>query len=119
MLEVVFHRDERDRPSGFSARGHAEFDVHGKDVVCAAVSGILQAARLGISEYARVEIRTRQQPGRLEVEIPAEARDLESVRAIVATARLAIEQIAAEYPDHLRFAAKKGRAGRNADAPSG
>ena len=50
MLEVTFARNDRNRCCGISARGHADFAVHGKDVVCAAVSAILQAARLGLTE---------------------------------------------------------------------
>ena len=103
MLEVIFYQDERDRPAAFSARGHAEFATHGKDIICAAVSAILQAAQLGLSEHARAAVAARQKPGFLEVRWAETDRDASSVRAIVATARLAIEEIARRYPKHVRL----------------
>jgi len=103
MLEVTFYRDAAERPSGFSARGHVELADHGQDVVCASVSGILQAARLGLEQHADAVARARQEPGRLDLELREDRRDLESVTAIVATAELAIEQIARQYPKHVRL----------------
>lgn len=103
MLEVIFYRDDADRCCGLFARGHADFAGHGEDIVCAAVSAILQAARLGLSEYAHAEVAARQEPGELELRWPEEQSDLESVRAIVATAELAVEQIARRFPKHVRL----------------
>jgi uncharacterized protein len=101
MLDIIFHRDVHGRPSGFSARGHTDFAEHGEDIVCAAVSAILQAARLGLEAYARIELDVRQRPGELRLAVPEGSRNLESARAILATAELALEQIAARFPDHV------------------
>lgn len=103
MLEVTFYRDERERLSGFSARGHAEFAQHGQDIVCAAVSAILQAARLGLTEFARADVAAEQRSGRLEVRWSQQDRDSESIAAIIATAELAIDQIGRRYPKHVRL----------------
>jgi uncharacterized protein YsxB (DUF464 family) len=102
MLEVTFYRDAADRPSGFSARGHVELADHGEDIVCAAVSGILQAARLGLEQHAGAVAHVRQEPGELELELRADRREAESVVAIMATAELAVEQVARQYPEHVR-----------------
>jgi uncharacterized protein YsxB (DUF464 family) len=103
MLEVIFYRDGRDRIAAVSARGHADFDQYGQDIVCAGVSAILQAARLGLEAYAGVELQFLQKPGHLRLQWPEEQRDLESLRAILATAELAIERIAGRFPDHVRL----------------
>ncbi|MGB8520315.1 MAG: ribosomal-processing cysteine protease Prp [Candidatus Tumulicola sp.] len=100
MLEVVFHRDSRNRLSSIFARGHAGF-ADADDVVCAAVSAILQAARLGLEEYARVALETRQRRGDFFIRWPEQARDDERVRTIAATAELAVAQIAQQYPEHV------------------
>lgn len=110
MLEVTFFRDARGRLCGVSARGHADFADHGDDVVCAAVSAILQATRLGLSEYAQADVAVRQEPGELWLEWREDERDLESVRAIVVTAELAVAQIARRYPNHVRV--KRARVSR-------
>ncbi|HEY6325995.1 MAG TPA: ribosomal-processing cysteine protease Prp [Candidatus Cybelea sp.] len=102
MLEVIFYRDARDRLAGISARGHADFAEYGQDIVCAAVSAVLQAARLGLQEHAGVELEARQTPGALRLRWPAERRELASVCAIVATAELAVAEIARRFPEHVR-----------------
>lgn len=113
MLEVTFYRDGADRPSGFSARGHVELADPGEDVVCAAVSGILQAARLGLEQHADAVGTAQQRPGELKLELREDRRDLESVAAIVATAELAVEQIARQYPEHVRLKRVSPQAGTN------
>jgi uncharacterized protein YsxB (DUF464 family) len=103
MLEVTFFRDDRGRFSGLLARGHADFADHGEDIVCAAVSAILQAAALGLAEHAAAEMESRREPGLLELHWGEDQRDRESVAAIVATAELGVEQIAARFPKHVRL----------------
>lgn len=109
MLEVIFRRDSQNRLSSIFARGHAAFAEAGDDIVCAAVSAILQAARLGLEEYAGVALEVEQKPGTLSIRWPELARDEAAVRAIAATAELAVRQIASQYPDHVRAAAERER----------
>jgi len=103
MLQVTFYRDSRNRLSSIFAGGHAAFAEYGEDIVCAAVSAILQAARLGLQAYAGLELEVTQQSGELRMRWPESARDLEAVRAIVSTAELSVEQIARQYPAHVGF----------------
>ena len=103
MLEVTFYRDALGRLSGFRARGHADFEQHGKDIVCAAASAVLQAAHLGLAHYAQSRVAARREPGLLELSWEAGQPDFESVDAIAATAELAIEQIVRRYPKHVRL----------------
>lgn len=103
MLEVTFYRDDRDRVSGFLARGHADYEEDGKDIVCAAVSAVLQAARLGLSAHAKATVTSRQVPGELELAWSEDDGERESVRAIAATAEMAVEQIARRFPKHVRL----------------
>lgn len=118
MLEVVFTRDSRQRLSSVFARGHAEAGDRGEDVVCAAVSAIVQAARLGLEAYASVDLEVRQEPGDFAMRWPEERRDDEAVRAIVATAELSVEQIARQYPAHVRLLREDDAAGRNIAPPN-
>lgn len=104
MLEVTFYRDSRKRLSSVFALGHAGFADRGEDIVCAAVSAILQAARLGLEAHARVDLDVTQREGELRMRWPESARDDAALVAIVTTAELSTEQIARQYPDHIRFA---------------
>jgi hypothetical protein len=104
VLAVTFYRDSRNRLSSFFASGHAGFDDYGSDIVCAAVSGILQAARLGLEAHLGLELETTEmEPGNMRIRWAAAVRDDPRVVAIVTTAELAVEQIARQYPDHVEF----------------
>lgn len=105
MVKVIFYRDGRDRLSRFFASGHVEIAETSADeysLVCAAVSAILQAARAGLEGYAAIPVDVTMERGNMDLRIPASARDDAAVRAIVATAELALEQIAHQYPQHVR-----------------
>jgi len=103
MLDVTFYKDSHDRLSSFLASGHAGWADDGKDIVCAAVSAILQAARLGLESYAAIPLMVKQHKGELHLAWPENARDDEALRAIVTTAELAVRQIAEQFPEHVRF----------------
>lgn len=105
MVEVTFYRDGRERLSRFFASGHVEIPESSSDeysLVCAAVSAILQAARAGLEEHAKVDTAATMASGNLDVTIPESERDDRAVAAIVATAEIAVGQIAKQYPQHVR-----------------
>jgi uncharacterized protein YsxB (DUF464 family) len=104
VLEVVFRRDSRSRLSSVFASGHVEIPETSSDeysLVCAAVSGILQAARLGLEGYIKLPLDVSQQKGELSMRWPQSAREDDRVLAILETAQLAVRQIAAQYPQHV------------------
>ncbi|MBV9233595.1 MAG: ribosomal-processing cysteine protease Prp [Candidatus Eremiobacteraeota bacterium] len=103
MLALTLYCDEHSRIVGLCARGHADFAQYGEDIVCAAVSAILQAARLGLEHHARVPLEVEQRSGQMVLHWSEEVAELESVRAIVATAALAVEAIAGRFPEHVRL----------------
>jgi uncharacterized protein YsxB (DUF464 family) len=103
VLTVTFRRDSLNRLSSVFADGHAGWADTGDDIVCAAASAILQAALLGLTSVARIDVTAERTSGRLALAWPAAERDRADVRAIVATAELSIESIAHDFPKHVRF----------------
>jgi uncharacterized protein YsxB (DUF464 family) len=103
VLEVRFRRDSRRRLSSVLAAGHAEAGIAGDDVVCAAASAILQAAELGLTKYAALLGVATRGDGRMAFAIPEAARERDDVKAIVATAELAIAQLAWQFPVNVRI----------------
>jgi uncharacterized protein YsxB (DUF464 family) len=81
--------------------GHAGWDDEGQDIVCAAVSAILQSALLGLSEVARIDVTADRRKGRLDVRWPEIARDDPAARAILETAALSVEYIARQHPENV------------------
>ena len=101
MVTVTFRRDSRNRLSSVFAKGHAGWAESGQDIVCAAVSAILQAACAGLQEHAKVDIDMRRNAGELSFALPEEVRDDAAVVAIARTAEISIEQIASQHPAHV------------------
>ena len=104
---MTFRRDSHERLSSVFAEGHAGWDKHGRDLACAAVSAILQAAWVGLTDHAHVDVEGERTPARLSMTWPEADRGRESVAAIVATAELAIGQIARQYPKSVCAARAK------------
>jgi uncharacterized protein len=106
MLDVTFYRDSRNRLSSFVSSGHVEIAETSSDeysLVCAAISAILQAARLGLEEHVKLSLEVEQRPGHMRVQWPIESRDDQRVQAIAATAELSVGEIAKQYPRHVRI----------------
>src|SRR5215469_16016036 len=100
MLTVTFYEDSQNRLSSFVGIGHVEIPETSSDeysLVCAAVSAILQAARLGLEEVAGIALEVHRERGDMRVTIPAESRDDDIVRAIAKTAELSVEALAAQF----------------------
>jgi uncharacterized protein len=102
MLTVTFLRDSRKRLSRIFADGHAEAGNYGEDLVCAGASAILQAAWLGLASYAKIDLDVKHGDGQLDIRWPIATRDRADVQAIVATAHLAIEALADQFPLNVR-----------------
>jgi uncharacterized protein len=104
VVKVHIREDSRQRLSSFFAAGHADWAANNTDIVCAAVSTLLQAAWLGLSQHAHIPVEAVRKDGHLELRWPADTREREDVRAIVGTTALSLEHIAAQYPKHVRVA---------------
>ncbi len=102
MVELHVRRDSRQRLSSFFATGHAGWAESGEDIVCAAVSAVLQAAWLGLVEIQQIDVTGSRADGRLELAWPPGACDDLAAQAIVATAVLSVERMAMQFPDHVR-----------------
>lgn len=102
MVEVRIRRDSRSRLSSFLATGHAGWSDPGTDVVCAAVSTILQSAWVGLRDVAGVKPTARRAKGRLLLRWPKETRSDRGVRAIVETAARSVEYLAKQHPRHVK-----------------
>ena len=85
----------------FRISGHANTAEYGEDLVCAAVSGIVQAALYGLLEYLTMEMKCTNQEGLVEVELLAEPT-LET-EAILRSMLLGLKGIELECPKALKI----------------
>jgi uncharacterized protein YsxB (DUF464 family) len=97
MITITMHRDKRDRYTGFTIKGHADYDEAGSDIVCAAVSALSQTALLGLIQYASQDVPYEVNDGFLSVQVkPCEASQI-----ILGTMVAGLEQIVRQYGEYV------------------
>ena len=105
MIEVSFFRHEG-HLVGFEASGHAGYDVYGRDIVCAAVSGILLTTLGGIEEVAGVhpKVKRNDETGYLQVQLPLQLEEAPKHDAclLIRSAENGLRSISEQYPDFVR-----------------
>src|SRR5690554_5467180 len=97
MVEVTLMFDNGDdgirHPIGFVVEGHAGSGEYGKDIVCAAVSAVAQAALLGIMDLSEDEVSYEKRPGFMAVTVDLKIARRQDVSAILRTFELAVRAI--------------------------
>lgn len=88
------------REEGIKIRGHANYAARGKDIVCAAVSALLENLILSIEELTADTIQYSMQPGTVDIKFG----DLsEQAQLLVDSFFLGVKQIAEDYPENVRL----------------
>ena len=95
---ITMHRDKRDRYTGFTIKGHADYDEAGSDIVCAAVSALSQTALLGLIQYASQDVPYEVNDGFLSVQVP---KPCEASQIILGTMVAGLEQIVRQYGEYV------------------
>jgi len=92
---------------GLECDGHTKFKIQGEDILCAAISGITQAALLGILKICGVELSFKRddKKGYLKFMLPAHITGEQQFKAniILETCVLGISDLAAEYSDFIEI----------------
>lgn len=99
MIEIGFQR-ENSRWCSFQSSGHSGFQESGKDIVCAAISAILQTALLGILAFSHPKPNYTMKDAYLSCHIEKNSSESEQtqIQSIFSTAVLGCLNIAIQYP---------------------
>ncbi|GAB6138376.1 ribosomal-processing cysteine protease Prp [Halanaerobaculum tunisiense] len=103
MIEVKLKRTKEDNIYAFSAQGHAEYAPEGEDIICAAVSVILQTAVFGLQDYLELELTVDTNNGWLSCQIPPSLAQDKEVKAILETMSIGLEETAQAYSDYIKI----------------
>ena len=108
MITVTVIR-ENGTPVGFTVSGHANLGEFGEDLVCAAVSAIVQTAILGITDVCHIPAGVSIEEGRTHCILSKDAAErMQSDAAIVFNTMITgLKSIQAAYPRTLRFLNKE------------
>lgn len=104
MIKAKVYTNASDNILRLELSGHADFAEHGKDIVCAGVSALVQTAVLGIENLTTVKPDVIQREGFFSFSIPNDILDSESLKKcdiILKTIVLGIEEIAKSYPNNI------------------
>ena len=101
MVRIEGYTDTAGRIHGFAAKGHSGFAPHGQDIVCAAVSVLLQTAVLGLEKAAGVLPQTEIADGRLVCRLTSEQAAQPKAEAVLEAMLVGLEAVAAEYGDYV------------------
>ena len=90
--------------TGIESRGHSGFAPAGRDIVCAAVSAIMQAVILGLEDIAQVHGLTVEADERVPlIRLTWPSLEHERISLLTDTAAASLKQIALENPKHVKI----------------
>ncbi|MDR3186336.1 MAG: ribosomal-processing cysteine protease Prp [Christensenellaceae bacterium] len=86
------------------ASGHSNYAIIGKDIVCAAISTVLQGTILGLIEVAKVKTDKAMSDGNLSFSVSdTNISTRHSADIILETMCVVLKDIARCYPSHLKL----------------
>ena len=108
MITVTVTRENGD-PVGFTVKGHANMGEYGEDLVCAAVSAIVQTAILGITEVCHISAGVSIEEGETTCILSQDANpdEIQSAGIVFNTMIRGLRSIQASYPGTLKFRNKE------------
>lgn len=81
-------------------QGHAGYEEHGKDIVCAAVSTLAQTLIYSIEELTKDEIEYKMLPGMIEMKY----KNLSGKsKTLIDSFFIGVQMIAEVYPENLKL----------------
>ena len=90
--------------TGFSISGHAEFAERGKDIYCAGVSTVAQAAYMCIANHLNREIVGDQSDGKLSLRLKTPPDEL--TEAVFQTMLIGVREIEKLAPKYVKLIVK-------------
>lgn len=108
MITVTVLR-ERQKPVGFTVTGHAGCGAYGEDLVCAAVSAIVQTAILGITDVLKLKAGVSVQEGDTAciLDRDTDASDSDKAAIVFDTMLAGLRSVQSAYPRTLKFRNKE------------
>lgn len=110
MIHTTIHRTESGRIQSFTMSGHALYDEHGKDIVCAGASAVSFGTINSIIVLTGIEPEIEQgKDGFLRCTIPDNLPEdiQEKVQLLLEGMVVSLQTIEREYGEHLKITFKK------------
>ena len=94
---------ENDRITGFSISGHSGYAEAGQDIVCAAISAVVNMAETTINDVcgAKAKVRVKDEQARITLTLPTSCDEEEAVQAVLSGLMLTLINLREDYPDYI------------------
>ena len=94
---------EDDRITGFSISGHSGYAEAGQDIVCAAISAVVNMAETTINDVcgAKAKVRVKDEQARITLTLPTSCDEEEAVQAVLSGLMLTLINLREDYPDYI------------------
>lgn len=106
MIKIDIYKNQN-KFSRIVCEGHANYGVSGEDIVCSAVSSIVQTAALGLLTVAQADasIKRKDEEGYFEIGIPANISEevRHDVEVILNTMLCGLSDLREEYSDFIEL----------------
>ncbi|AGB41883.1 putative ribosomal protein [Halobacteroides halobius DSM 5150] len=103
MITVKIERNKDNNIIAFWAQGHAEYAPYGEDIICAAISAILQTAVFGLQEYLELKPDVSTDDGWLNCRLQSKLACDQEVKAILETMLVGLKETAKAYSDYIKI----------------
>ena len=103
MIKVIVARNSEQHITGFTMDGHADFDVHGKDLVCAGASAVVFGsvnALYALTDYEPA-VDMAEEGGYLSVKLENASDD--KIQLILETMIVSLTTIESEYNEFIKL----------------
>lgn len=108
MIKVIIFKNKDNYIEKYNISGHADYDIKGQDIVCAAVSALAQTTLISLVEVCgieekKIEYFIDEEKGILDVNIPKTIDiDIRNRSEIVLrTLEIGIKSIQTSYPEFV------------------
>ena len=102
MIEIVLRRPA-DTSAFVSVKGHSGYARKGSDIVCSAVSALVQTMTLGIKEQFKARIDGHLEQGDTELSFSVDSKYINCFFKVYSIFRSGFEAIASSHPEHVRL----------------
>ncbi|WP_408954905.1 ribosomal-processing cysteine protease Prp [Natroniella sp. ANB-PHB2] len=103
MITINIERDQAGNIVEFFVEGHADYAPSGEDIICAAVSAILQTAVFGLVNYLGLAPEVEVKDGWLSCKLDSKmAQDIE-VKAILETMLTGLEETEKSHSQYIEM----------------
>ncbi len=105
MVNVKVWRNDIEQIVSFEAFGHSGYGYQGQDIVCAAISILLQTAVMGLEGYLNLSPKVEIKDGFLKCHLrqKLDALKAEKAAAILETMLIGLQEINKQYPESINI----------------